>query len=330
MTEDQPDVAHLTAESLDTYMAAGVPTTHVLSDSPRYELELDPAAQRYRLMTPVDGHEPAVAGYRRVSVETFSTEDGPWFQLEIDARDLHHEAYGMVVSIVSAVRGGATFATAVETVLERMRAVLASRRRLSPDQEIGLLGELLVVRHLLATCDGADVIDWWLGLLGEQHDLGLPDFDVEVKTTSAERRVHVVHGERQMEATPGRPLWLLSIQVTRAGGARGLGLPELVGDLRRRVPHTHRESLAVHLHGVGWREEDADLYPDRYILRSTPAAFEVDDDFPAITPARLSGVVPHLELISDLQYRLDLSARTPGDPGEPLATFLARQEITDV
>ena len=32
---------------------------------------------------------------------------------------------------------------------------------------------------------------------------------------------------------------------------------------------------------------DAAMYPTTYVLRTTPAAYLVDDDFPAVTPARL-------------------------------------------
>ena len=320
MSNDAP-IAQLTTDSLEQYFASGVATTHVLSDSPRCELEIDPGLSRYELRTPADGPTPDVTGMQRVSVETVDEAEGPWFVLRIDARDIRFEAYGLIVSIVQAVRGGAGFAAATAAALVHLRAILASRSRLSTEQQVGLLGELLVVRRLLSVRDEEETIDWWLGPDAEQHDLALPDMDVEVKTTTSEARVHVIHGVGQLEPNPGRALWLLSIQVTRAGGARGVSLAGLVAEVSATLTN-RRPRFVEHLAGLGWREDDADLYRDRYLLRSTPQAYLVDDDFPALTGARLADVVPHPELVSAVSYRVDVTSRTPADPGHPLRAFL--------
>lgn len=320
MNAETPDAA-LTPESLEAYLAAGVSTTHVLSDDPRCHLTIDPDSDVYELLTPAVGPEPDLVGMQRVGVDTVADADGPLFRLRIDVRGIRHEAYGLVVAIVQAMRGGAGFAAATDAALTNLRAILAARRRLSPDQQLGLIGELLVVRRFLAAGSEDEVFDWWLGPDAEQHDLALPDHDVEIKTTVAERRSHVIHGVGQLQPNPGRALWLLSIQVTRAGGAEGFSLSSLVDDVRDRVSNK-RERLAEHLAGAGWRVDDADLYRDRYILRSHPAAYLVDADFPALTPERLAAVVPHPELVSAVSYRVDVTGRDAGVPDGPLDVFL--------
>ncbi len=323
------DVAPLTPESLDQYFAAGISTTHLLSREPRCELLIDPAGEVYELLTPAIGAEPELVGMQRVTVDTLAQDDGPWFRLRIEAHDLRHEAYGLVVAVVQAMRGGASFAAATGAALTNLRSILAARRRLNPEQQLGLLGELFVVRRLLAAHPEEEVIDWWLGPLAEQHDLALPDHDVEVKTTTAERRTHVIHGTGQLRPNPGRPLWLLSIQVTRAGGAEGLSLSGLVDDVRHTLS-TRRERFVQHLAGLGWRDQDGDLYRERYLLRSTPAAYHVDEDFPALTPERLAAAVPHPDLVSAVTYRVDVTSRTPELPGGPLDLFLSDPDGGDV
>lgn len=318
---DGTDIARLTPESLDEYFKAGVPTTHVLAVGPRCELLINPGAEVYELLTPVVGPEPEILGLQRVTVDTVALEDGPWYRLRIDAHDLRHEAYGLIVAIVQAMRGGASFAAATGAALSNLRAILSARRRLTPDQQIGLLGELLVVQRLLPAHGENDVVDWWLGPLAEQHDFAFPEYDVEVKTTTAERRVHVIHGTGQLQPNPGRPLWLLSIQITRAGGARGLSLTGLVDDVRGRLS-ARRERFLEHLVGLGWRDDDADLYQEQYLLRSAPLAYPVDEDFPALTEDRVAAVVPHPDLVSAISYRVDVTSRVPGAPGDPLDAFL--------
>jgi hypothetical protein len=328
---NRPDdpVVQLTPESIEAYFAAQVSTTHLVARDPRCELAIHPGREAYELFTPAVGNEPEIVGLQRVAVDTVAMDDGPWFRLRVDAKDMRYETYGLVLSVVEAMRGGASFAAATGAALTNMRAVLATKQRLSPDQQVGLIGELLVVRRFLDHCSEIDVIDWWLGPLAEQHDLALPDYDVEVKTTKAERRVHVIHGTGQLRPNPARPLWLLSIQITRAGGAHGVSLTGIVDEVRDRLA-VRREAFLEHLVGLGWRDSDADLYRDTWMLRTPPLAYLVDDDFPAITEERLTVVVPHTDLVSDLTYRVDVTTRPATSPGEPLTDFLSNPDGTGV
>lgn len=324
MADDIP-IVQLTPQSLDDYFEAGIPTLHLVSREPFCELRIDPGAESYEVFTRASGTEPDIVGLQRVTVDRVAGQDGEMFRLRIDARDLRYEAYGLVVAVVESMRGGAGFAAAVGAALANFRTIIAGRRRLSTDQQLGLIGELLVVRRLLEVVGEVDLVDWWLGPLAEQHDFAFPSADVEVKTTTSERRVHVISGVGQLQPNPGRDLWLLSVQLTRAGGADGVSLAGLVGDLRARLA-SRRERFLQHLVGLGWRDDDADLYLDRYLLRSRPQVYRVDDDFPAITARRLAASVPHPELVSAVSYRVDVTNREPGDPGAPLSVYLEDPE----
>lgn len=320
---DEP-LIQLTPAAIDRYFDAGVPTSHTLSREPRCELYIDPRAGTFELCTPVDGTTPDLRGMQRVSVDTFSESGDEWFRLRIDAQDMRYETYGLLVSVVESMRSGARFAAATAGALANLRAILSSRRRISPEQQVGLIGELLVVRRLLSAQAEVAVIDWWIGPQAEQHDFALPDVDLEVKTTTSERRTHVIHGTGQLRPNPGRGLWLVSIQLTRAGGADGISLAQLVSDIRERLT-VRRERFLEHLVGLGWRDVDIDLYRDRFLLRSAPQAYLVDDDFPAITDERLAVSVPHTDLVSDVVYRVDVSDRAHGTTGSPVDHFLATE-----
>ena len=323
-THDDP-VGHLTPESLEEYFRAGVPTSHLLSREPRCELCIDPVRETFELFTPAVGSLPDVTGLQHVSVDTVAGEDGERFRLQVDARNLRHEAYGLVVSVVEEMRAGSGFAASTGAALTAFRSIIAARSRLSTDQQLGLMGELFVLRRLVDTAGEEQAIDWWLGPLAEQHDYAFPEFDAEIKTTTSDRRTHVISGTAQLQPSPGRALWLVSVQLTRAGGAKGFSLSGLVAQLRSRLTG-RRERFLEHLIRVGWRDQDQDLYHAKYILRSGPAAFLIDEDFPALTPRRLASAVPHAELVSALSYRVDVSGRTPGTPGTPLDLFLTDPE----
>lgn len=313
----------LSPDTLEKYFRSGTVTTHHVNDSPEVIITIDGPGQKISVLTPRNGMALDTATLRRVTTGIDIRNGDEWARLTLDARGMYTEAYGLVISVVQAMRGGATFAAASSAAMTNMKALLAAKPRISEEKQIGLFGELLLFRALLDTFDEHTVLDWWLGPLAEERDYAFPAFDAEVKTTLGESRTHVIHGAGQLEPSPGRSLWLVSIQITRAGGdPKGIGLPGLVTEIRERLTAT-RDRFVSHLASEGWDDDDAAMYPTAYVLRTTPAAYLVDDDFPAVTPGRLRAMVPHSDLVSDVTYRVDVSGRTAGSPGDPLDAFVA-------
>ena len=313
----------LSPDTLEKYFRSGTVTTHHVNDSPEVIITIDGPGRRISVLTPRNGMVLDTATLRRVTTGVDIRNGEEWARLTLDARGLYAEAYGLVISVVQAMRGGATFAAASSAAMTNMKALLAAKPRISEEKQIGLFGELLLFRALLDTFDEYTAIDWWLGPLAEERDFAFPVLDAEVKTTLSESRTHVIHGAGQLEPSPGRSLWLVSVQITRAGGdPEGIGLPRLINEIRERLTGT-RDRFVSHLASEGWNDDDAAMYPTAYVLRTTPAAFLVDDDFPAVTPERLRSIVPHSDLVSDVTYRVDVSGRTAGTPGDPLNAFVS-------
>lgn len=314
----------LTPDTLDRYFNSGTVTTHHVNDSPEVIITIDGPGQKISVLTPRSGMVLDASTLRRVTTGVDVRNGEDWARLTLDARGMYAEAYGLAISVVQAMRGGASFAAASSAAMTNMKALLAAKPRISEEKQVGLVGELLLFRALLESFDEYTVIDWWLGALAEEHDYAFPAFDAEVKTTLGESRSHVIHGAGQLEPSPGRSLWLVSVQVTRAGGdPRGIGLPRLIHEIRDRLTGT-RDRFVSHLSSAGWDDDDTVMYPTTYVLRTTPAAYLVDDDFPAVTPARLRSSVPHSDLVSDVTYRVDVSGRTAGLPGAPLDAFITQ------
>jgi Putative PD-(D/E)XK family member, (DUF4420) len=315
-------VPELSPDTLERYFRSGAVTTHLISESPEAIVRIDGAGQKISLLTPHTGMVQNTAELKRVSTGVETRNGGEWARITVDARNMHTEAYGLMLSVVQAMRGGATFAAATSAAMTNMKAMLAAKPQISEQKQIGLVGELLLFRALLDVFDEQSVIDWWLGPLAEERDYAFPAFDAEVKTTTGESRSHVIHGAGQLEPSPGRSLWLVSVQITRAGGdPNGFTLPGLIREIRERLATT-RDRFMAYLISENWDDDDTAMYPKGYILRTTPAAYLVDEDFPAVTRSRLNSVVPHSDLVSAVTYRVDVSSRTPGDPGEPISGFI--------
>lgn len=260
----------------------------------------------------------------RLSVATEALDGSTWFVLTVDAQGAHFAAYSLIAAIVDDLVAGRSFHVAIARSIETYQDLLSGRERLGEEQTIGLLGELLVLEHLIENAGEEVAMTSWVGPGSAEHDFALPDADVEVKTTLSERRSHIIGTETQLDANPHRPLWLVSIQFTRAGTARqGLTLAEAVGRIRARL-HATGDDYAARLRSQGWRDGDAELYRERYSYRTRPAAYLVDDTFPALTRARVDAAVPRPELVGPVSYRLDVSSLAPGTPPAALATFTGR------
>jgi hypothetical protein len=307
---DVNDLTHLNPETVEAYFSAGVQSAFTLDSRVGARLEIDPQREEVRLICPALGSDPELISYERISFDRIGIAgaSGEWFELSVDAKGMHYEAYVLVESIVEQLRGGASFRHAVSESLSSLKDLLATRKRMSESVITGLLGELLVLRHLISKIGDDGALAAWLGPLAEEHDFSLEHFEAEVKTTISEGRIHVIGSETQLQPTPGRPLYLISLQLTKAGGAvAGFTLPLLIAEVRSLLDPSRYRTFDKYLESLAWHSSDADLYSDRYQERSLPAAYLVDNEFPAITTPRLNAVVPQRPLVTNVSYRVDVS-----------------------
>ncbi len=317
---------HLNPDSLEEYFRLGVVSGFQLSREVDARLEVDPISDQLRLFVPAKGSPPEVANLERVRVDIVEgPAESSRFRIIFDARDMHYAAYQLIESIVAYLRDGSSFGHAVLAAIADMKDLLASRGRLTDQEETGLWGELLVLEHTIDRVGETAGVESWLGPAGSEHDFSFPDFEAEVKTTRGEGRRHYIRGDLQLEASPHRPLFLISVQTTLAGAASaGRTLPQLVADIRGRL-QTRGTQFEAALHAVGYRDEDADLYETRFQLRSNPRAYAIGAEFPALTRSRINDAVPDPNLISDVNYRVDVGGLAFSPVPSPLDDFCKAQ-----
>lgn len=286
-------------------------TRHRVIDSPRCDITIDPLHEEIALSVPAIGPEPELRQYGRISFSCRGDFPDREYEIRVDATGAHFEAYNILTSIVEEMYSGADFAKATTVVLGTYKELLQKMGRLSEEQQRGLYGELLVLRHLIEAMGESDAISSWLGPTNEQHDFGFPDFDAECKTTTSEKRIHTISSATQLERTPGRPLWLISVQITRAGSHSGESLADLVASIADSL-YNEEQKFWQHMVNLGWKRSDAPLYSQKFMLRSAIQSYLVDDSFPAITSSTLANLVPNWDTVSGLTYRIDISSRRLG------------------
>lgn len=143
------------------------------------------------------------------------------FKLEESAqRDLFHQ---LCLDIMSCSSQAPTEREAVRLAIARtwrwhhlLRG--GGNQRLSPEEQKGLIGELLVIeRHLLPHLECADAIAAWGGPLGAPKDFAIGRVCIEVKTRRGAAAPHVkINSEAQLDDGGIGSLLLYVVDLDRA------------------------------------------------------------------------------------------------------------------
>ncbi len=301
------DARAMSPSTVDLYWQAGVEVTVPIPGTPECRVVFDPSHGHVSLLTPLIGKEPDVTRLRNLSFSTTHDGDMEWGELRIEADGSHQAAFAMATTVADRLQlENESLALAVPHAVDIYQNLLRNRGGLNDEQQRGLVGELLVLEHLVQTYGAEHTVEAWHGPLAEEHDFFFASQHFEVKTTSGERRRHAIGSTAQLTQLGGTDLWLVSVQITAGVGGAGRSLPRLVADVRAAVGD-ERPLLDDRLGSMGWSDVDSDLYPARWQLRTSPRSYLVDDAFPRLTESLLSPVIPKWNLVEDVSYRIDVT-----------------------
>ena len=262
---------HLSWSNLLKYLNAGAPAIVPITGAPTCVLVIEPAEQRIAIRGPWPkaADIPDLTGYRHLDTRPGTDTSGDWVEFAATGRNILREAYPVLVSVADRVQlHSQGMGRAIQEVLNSYRELLSSLGRLNEYQELGLYGELIVLRHLIRSAGEEIAVDSWKGPTHEEHDFGLNRYDIEVKTTLSEDRSHRISSLTQLQSSPDRDLWLVSIQLT-VSGIGGTTLPQIIESIKDRlsVPLL-RIRFAERLASHGWDSGHSRLYTRRFAARS--------------------------------------------------------------
>lgn len=210
----------------------------------------------------------------------------------------------MVVDVLRTLETAANSAgrDVMETFLERVRewqAFMArTHRPLSSDAQIGLLGELWMLRLLTDTCLGACALDCWQGPLRAAQDFHVRGGAIEVKSTV--RTGGFLARINSIEQLDGdtAPIFLCAFRFEE--NTDGISLVDLVSELREkfRLAGVQRGFEAL-LMVMGYLEEHAALYGRTLTLKDA-RAFRAEGDIPRLTRAALPAAIRSAAYVLDL------------------------------
>ena len=222
----------------------------------------------------------------------------------------HRDIFDLLVrDLVEAAEQPEDEAAGVVRLLARLSNWQQLLRRLSPrglsdEAQLGLWGELWVLRDVLAPAIGiGDAISAWRGPLGDDQDFQMGAVCMEVKTSAAHGLDRIpIASERQLEVPEDVVLVLVGLSVdARVGHGETLG--DMIRVVRAAAAEAGRLSmLDDRLETIGCGIEDGHTHGEMgYSVRSL-APFRVGPGFPRLVSADLPVG------ISDVRYLISLAS----------------------
>lgn len=307
------DERRLSWEELQAFIGLPDPSSHAFPGQPEVQLMVAPLGGSLRIRVPVD--EAAGPSQLPVSLSRVKTAESRiggrrYFDVWTEAPHLYSDFFSLACSVVDRIQSeGLSPWDALEASVRSWRDLVQRASMLSDDKQLGLRGELSVLR-MLTEAVGREALSAWVGPLGAAHDFRIGTTELEVKTTRSETRNHAISSMLQLVASPDAHLYVISLQYTVAGAEAGTTLGE---DLAAA-----EDALAAHGRGDEFRRlinnafaiewEDLPRYESRLKPRANPVAVYVDPDFPRVTQQDISKL-PYREThrLSDVQFRIDLT-----------------------
>jgi hypothetical protein len=319
------DSRHLPETLLDDFMRSRARSALRIPGVPEIQLVFTPGAG-VALRVAWDGAAvPDLVEYEHLSTDVVRTGDLAWAELLIDDPYVFRRTLAVIWRITDRIQlERDTFAQAVKDTLTEFRELLEAVATIPAAREVGLFGELIVLDCLLSSSGGTRAVAAWRGPDSDEHDFDLGSGDLEVKSTTSERRVHWIGSLSQLEPNPHRPLWMLSVQLT-TGLTESLNVSELIEKLESRLTAVDLVAFKEKLHAAGWRDKYSTGPLRRFALRSRPLLLPVNAEFPALTLERLAAVDMSVSRLREISYSVDVA----GLAEEPFPPDVIRQFVAE-
>lgn len=257
----------------------------------------------------LDGELKLSNGFKIAQVELHNPETGapsPFLELS-NIGNIDETLFGALLDEILKIIdvGFNDLVSLIKEILDKWKNMLSldSERILSLNSLVGLFGELIFMDYL-ANEKGQDLFASWVGPLGNRHDFEFARNSIEVKSTMLkDSAMIVVHGVHQLEAYPGKEVYILRVKLELV--PHGESVPKLISKLENS-PLIIQEKLFEKLLKCGYKREHTELYASVCFQLVEIQLIPVNDKFPQITSHQLSQIDPN-DRINQIEYTVNVS-----------------------
>ena len=279
-----------------------------LDGHPVVQIAYDPRRNELAVRLPRGTDAPPESPLTLLRVQQRVVDDGEVIEISTAATHLFPYFHGFATAVADRVQlDGLDSHTAVAECLARWRDLFREASKLTPERQLGLFGELWLLRRLIAEHGASTALNAWTGPAGQAHDFRLGTTEIEVKSTTGEHRSHIISSETQLTASEGAQLFVLSLHFTSAGANEGESLSSRIRDIRSELvdsPELARFDQILDVE-FGLTPESLVLYSQRLKPRTPAFLVPVDSSFPRIDLRWLTDMTD-VSRLSDVRYRANL------------------------
>ena len=286
----------------------GFPFTVPFRGSPLCELSCDPSNNLAELRIFINPKENLKINKKEIFLKYDSSKKKPSILISLKKSALVKEFYAICIKIIENFQiNKFNPKKAIFSVFSNFDELLKEKRDISNETIIGLWGELFIILEYLKNKKSDRIIKEWFGPLDEEHDFVSAKSDYEVKTTTLERRIHQISSFTQLQAKKGRPLFLLSVQVTSGSVKSGYSISTLIKEIHKAIKkQTIRDVFNQKLKEYNVKEILSEKINQKYILRNEIRLIPINKDFPKITPDCLKNSKKNLNRINKVSYNVNV------------------------
>jgi hypothetical protein len=294
-----------------TIMVPGEQRMHRLSLEPDVGVFWDGSVPRLGLRIALSPDEKLPGSLTQLSAlkaDKVEIDNTHYLELSIRSESIRKEFYAFAGAVAdSIVRGRANPIQAVVDEISGFGHLLQQKAVLSVERQIGLTGELLVLRRIIVNRGRANLAAW-VGPRGEPHDFRMEQNEFEVKTSVGTRRIHTINSLDQLTPSQYCELHVVSILLGPPGKNAGVSLQGLVKEMRGLFDGTSElREFENQLSTAGYREADAEQYTREYMLRKPLRVIQVSSEFPRIDRDIIATALgPVAARIEDVSYQVNL------------------------
>jgi len=224
--------------------------------------------------------------------------------LESENVDIFHQ---LCNDLMSATEGSRSEAEALRKLIKRTSQwhyLLKGKRsdRLSPEAQMGLVGELLFLQQLLGCASADAALDSWTGPAHSARDFVFSETALEVKISGPKSSTISISSAEQLDRTGLDDLFIVvwTLATSDSPNSHSVSLPGLVSGLEKTF-----ESAGDHLVSIYHQKlADYGFQPNHDYSKSIwdvlgQIALSVGPGFPCLTPATIPPGIVRLSYVID-------------------------------